>query len=105
MSKKSSSLVGNKPAQQFYSLKFNFSSLKKFITMDLHAKATIDDLKPSFANLLQTNLFAKKLSYFYGEQLLETGKTMQELIDEKKIIFPGNNEPSQLDVRIEEEGA
>ena len=105
MSKKSSSIVGNKPAQTFYSLKFNFGSLKKFITMDLHAKATIDDLKPSFSNLLQTNLFAKKLLYFYGEQLLETGKTMQELIDEKKILFSSPTEPSQLDVRIEEEGA
>ena len=105
MSKKSSSMTGNKPAQIFYSLKFNFGSLKKFITMDLHAKATIDDLKPSFANLLQTNLFAKKLSYYYADQLLETGKTMQELIEEKKIIFSGPNEPSQLDVRVDEEGA
>ena len=103
MSKKSSSIPLNKP-QSFYSLKFNFSSLKKYITMDLHVKATIDDLKGSFSNLLQTNLFAKKLTYFFSDERLETGKTMQDLIDEKSIVFT-SLDPVQLEVRIDEEGA
>lgn len=75
--------------------------------MDLHMKATIDDLKPSFSNLLQTNLFAKKLSYFFDNEFLETGKTMQELIEDGKIRYATSNtsEPVVLEVRQEEEGA
>jgi len=70
-------------------------------------KATIDDLKPSFSNLLQTNLFAKKLSYFFDNEFLETGKTMQELIEDGKIRYATSNtsEPVVLEVRQEEEGA
>ncbi len=99
------------PIPQFLSLKFNFSFIKKFITMDLHMKATIDDLKPTFANLLNINFFAKKLTYYYKNVDLKTWKTMQELIEDGEISREdvtrtrGSSESLVLEVRQEEEGA
>ena len=106
--KSDSNRVTVKPVNAFYNLKFNFSFIKKYITMDLHMKATIDDLKPTFANLLNINLFAKKLIYYNGANVVETSKTMQELIDDKEIADKTtsvSNEPIILEVREEEEGA
>ena len=98
------------PNPQFLSLKFNFSFIKKFITMDLHMKATIDDLKPTFGNLLNINFFAKKLTYYYNNVDLRTWKTMQELIDDGEIKKDDisrtrTTEPLILEVRQDEEGA
>lgn len=99
-------MAKNQNRPTFISLKFNFSFVKKFITLDLHMKATIDDLKPTFANLLNVSLFSKKLIYFFKQKPLEVGKTMQELIDDKEIeVSSKANDPIILDVNQEEEGA
>lgn len=94
----------SKTTSQFVSLKFSFTFIKKFITMDLLAKASIDELKPTFGDLLGINLFAKRLVYSYNGQDLETKKNLNQLLEDLKIQdLRGTT--LNLEVRQEEEGA
>lgn len=91
-----------KNSPQYIPLKFSFNFIKKFITMDLMTKATIDDLKPTFGNLLSINLFGKRLIYTYNNIVLDTDKTLEDLISEHSIKHEAI---LNLEVHQVEEGA
>ena len=92
----------------YISCKFDFTFTKKFVTMDLSLLATIDDIKMVFGNILQINLFSKKLIYYNNDnQVINSSKMIKELIEDKeiKVNMQVNNHPIVFHVQQEEEGA
>lgn len=94
------------PNMNFHHVKFNFKELKKFITMELNLKVSINDLRENFSKLLATNFFAKRLVFIYGLEQIDPSQNL-EIFFEKNFFSKKERPPStlEIDVETEQEGA
>ena len=73
-----------KSQNTFRPVKFNFTDIKKFITMDLNIKVAFDDLKMNFSKLLNTSFFAKKLVFYKKEKketIIDPTKSLELMLE------------------------
>ncbi|CAD8138224.1 unnamed protein product [Paramecium pentaurelia] len=90
-------------------VKFTFSGLDKYIVMELNTKIALEDLKFTFANILKTDFFAKKLEYHVVKGFKDKTLSAQKSLAHQEISsdFKGQGPGQQLNIQVKfiEEGA
>ncbi|CAD8053932.1 unnamed protein product [Paramecium sonneborni] len=90
-------------------VKFTFSGLDKYIVMELNTKIALEDLKFTFANILKTDFFAKRLEYHVMKGFKNTQLQPQKSLSQQEIPieFKGSGPGQQLNIQVKftEEGA
>lgn len=70
----------------FIKAKFIFEDYDKYILMDVNMKVALDDLKYSFQKILNIDMFAKRLVYFYNDIPLNPNKSLIEQEERANIL-------------------
>ncbi|CAD8136665.1 unnamed protein product [Paramecium octaurelia] len=88
-------------------VKFTFSGLDKYIVMELNTKIALEDLKFTFANILKTDFFAKKLEYHVTKGFNDKPLSAQKSLAHQQIAstFRGPGQQLNIQVKFIEEGA
>ncbi|CAK72555.1 unnamed protein product (macronuclear) [Paramecium tetraurelia] len=88
-------------------VKFTFSGLDKYIVMELNTKIALEDLKFTFANILKTDFFAKKLEYHVTKGFQDKTLSAQKSLAHQEIqsLFRGPGQQLNIQVKFIEEGA
>ncbi|CAD8046677.1 unnamed protein product [Paramecium sonneborni] len=109
MSKQQASVAQKLQFGDYEKVKFTFSGLDKYIVMELNTKIALEDLKFTFANILKTDFFAKRLEYQVVKGFNSTTLTSQKSLSQQDIPidYKGTGPGQQLNIQVKftEEGA